>query len=193
MNTCAPRSITLDLSHLSPLGMPPKVKGAALPLDAMATQETQPTQSFDVPDEQDTPAGEALEPQDTPAPAESATPPETPPKRGRPRSALNKNGSSAKKVRAIMASAVAIKIANDLEIHPYVVQRILDSLEKTAVESLKEHGVFRMKLFMAKLRTRKARPAGEQRFCGRDVFLKAMPEKRTLKLLPTKILKQKCM
>ena len=87
-----------------------------------------------------------------------------------------------------------MQISNDLEIHPFVVQRILDSLDKAAVESLKESGTFRTNLFTAKLRTRKARPAGEQqRVYGKDIVVKGRPERRTLKLLPTKTLKQKCM
>ena len=87
-----------------------------------------------------------------------------------------------------------MQISNDLEIHPFIVQRILDSLDKTAVESLKESCTFRTNAFTAKLRTRKARPAGEQqRVYGKDIVVKGRPERRTLKLLPTKILKQKCM
>ncbi len=85
-----------------------------------------------------------------------------------------------------------MQIADDLEVHAYIVQRVLDSLEKTAVESLKEHGVFRMTFMTAKLRTRKARKAGEERVCGRDVTLKAKPERRTLKIIPTKYMRQKC-
>ena len=82
---------------------------------------------------------------------------ETPPKRGRSKT----NGSTAaKKLHAAMASVLAMQISNDLEIHPFIVQRILDSLEKTAVVSLKESGTFRTNMFTAKLCTRKARPAG---------------------------------
>ena len=92
-----------------------------------------------------------------------------------------------------MASLVAMEISDDLELHPFVIQRILDSLEKVAVKHLLERGVFHTNLFAARLCTRKARPAGEQRIYGKDIAVKGKPERRTLKLLPTKILKQKCM
>ena len=62
-----------------------------------------------------------------------------------------------------MASLVAMEISNDLEIHPNVVQRVLDSLDKTPVKGLVEHGVFRMSLFTANLGTRRARAIGEKR------------------------------
>ena len=92
-----------------------------------------------------------------------------------------------------MASLVAIEIADDLEVHAFIVQRVLDSLEKVAVKHLVERGVFHTHLFTAKLRVRKARQAGEQqRVYGKDIAVKAKPEKRTLKLQPTMILKQKC-
>ena len=87
-----------------------------------------------------------------------------------------------------------MQISTDLEIHQFIVQMILDSFEKSAVESLKESGTFRANLSTAKLRTRKARPAGEQqRVYGKDIVVKGKPERCSLKLLPTKILKQKCM
>ena len=56
-----------------------------------------------------------------------------------------------------------------------------------------DRGVFHTNLFTAKLRVRKARQAGEQqRVYGKDIVVKDKPKKRTLKLQPTKILKQKC-
>ena len=160
--------------------MPPKVKS----LEVMATQpteeDTQATQS--IPDEQVTQAPSQ------PEEAAAATP-QTPPKR-----VNSKNGkASSKKVRPTMASLVAMEISNDVEVHPYVVQRILDSLEKTAVTSLNEHGVFRMTFMTARLRTQQAQKETDKRVGGRDVTVKAKPEIRTLKLTPTKYLKQKCM
>ena len=74
-----------------------------------------------------------------------------------------------------------------------VKKAIETSLEKVAVKHLLERGVFHTNLFTARLCTRKARPAGAQRIYGKDIVVKGKPEKRTLKLLPTKILKQKCM
>ena len=92
-----------------------------------------------------------------------------------------------------MASLVAMEISNDVEIHPYVVQRVLDSLETTAVLALKVRGVFRMAFMTARLRTRQAQKETGKRVGGRDVTVKAKPERRALKLTPTKYLKQKCM
>ena len=108
--------------------MPPKVKS----LEAMAAQpmeeETQATQC--VPDEQIT--QHLSQPEDQHA--GSGAPLETPPKH-----AESKNGKSgSKKLRATMASLAAMEIANDLEINPYVVQRILDGLEAAALASLRE-------------------------------------------------------
>ena len=159
--------------------MPPKVKS----LEVMATQPTEDTQATQsIPDEQVTQAPSQ------PEEAASAIP-QTPPKR-----VDSKNGkASSKKVRPTMASLVAMEISNDVEIHPYVVQRILDSLEKTAVLALKDRGVFRMTFMTARLRTRQAQQEAGKSIGGRDVTVKAKPERRTLKLTPTKYLKQKCM
>ena len=152
----------------------------------MATQpteeDTQATQS--IPDEQVTQNAAPSQPEE----AASAIP-QTPPKRV----GSKKGKASSKKVRPTMASLVAMEISNDVEIHPYVVQRILDSLEKTAVTSLNERGVFRMTFMTARLRTRQAQKETDKRVGGRDVTVKAKPERRTLKLTPTKYLKQKCM
>ena len=93
-----------------------------------------------------------------------------------------------------MANLIAVEISNDLELHAFVVQGVLDSFEKLAVKYLAERGIFHTTLFTAKLCTRKARQAGEQqRVYGKDIIVNGKSERRTLKLLPTKILKQKCM
>ena len=86
-----------------------------------------------------------------------------------------------------------MEISNDVEIHPYVVQRVLDSLETTAVLALKVRGVFRMAFMTARLRTRQAQKETGKRVGGRDITVKAKPERRTSKLFPTKYLRQKCM
>ena len=83
------------------------------------------------------------------------------------------------------------RISNDLEIHPFLIQRVLDCLEKTAVESLKERGVSRMGIFSARLRIRHARSEGGKRVCGRDVKLRAKPERKTLRMTATKNFRQK--
>ena len=160
--------------------MPPKIKK----LEVMATQpteeDTQATQS--IPDEQVTQA-----PSQPEEPA--AATPQTPPKRV----GSKKGKASSKKVRPTMASLVAMEISNDVEIHPYAVQRILDSLEKTAVLALKDRGVFRMAFMTARLRTRQAQKEAGKRVGGRDVTVKAKPAIRTLKLSPTKYLRHKCL
>ena len=183
------RSITEAL-RLIRITMPPKVKCSAL--EAMATQpaeETQPTQS--VPDEQMTPAEQVTPATVQPEEQEdAAATPHTPPKRVD--SDNRKAGSSSKKVRPTMASVLAMEISNDVEIHPYIVQRVLDSLEKHAVLALKERGVFRMNIMTARLRTRQAQKAEGKRVCGRDVTLKAKPERRKLAIVATKSFKQKC-
>ena len=125
-------------------------------------------------------------PPSQPEEAAAATP-QTPPKR-----VASKNGKS-KTIRPTMASLVAMEISNDVEVHPYVVQRILDSLEKTAVTSLNERGVFRMTFMTARLRTRQAQKEAGKRVGGRDVTVKAKPERRTLKLFPTKYLRLQCL
>ena len=164
--------------------MPPKVKS----LEVMATQrteeDTQATQS--IPDEQVTQNAAPSQPEEA-----AAATPQTPPTRVD--SDTGKAGPSSKKVRPTMASLVAMEISNDVEIHPYIVQRILDSLEKTAVLALKDRGVFRMTFMTARLRTRQAQKEAGKRVCGRDVTVKAKPERRTLKLTPTKYLRQKYM
>ena len=92
-----------------------------------------------------------------------------------------------------MASLVALEIADDLELHPFVIQRILGSLEKVAVKHLADRGVLHTNGLTAKIRTRKARQVGEQqRVYGKDIAVKGKPEKRTVKVQPTKILKHKC-
>ena len=164
--------------------MPPKVKS----LEVMATQQTEEdTQATPaIPDEQVTQNAAPSQP----AEAATATP-QTPPKRVD--SENGKAGSSSKKVRPTMASLVAMEISNDVEVHPYVVQRILDSLEKTAVTSLNERGVFRMCFMTARLRTRQAQKETGNRVCGRDVTVKAKPERRILNITPTKYLRHQCL
>lgn len=181
----------LALRFLLPnLTMPPKVKS----VEAMATQLSVPVEEPVEETQQVTQPGQDdhLTPNEVLSQPENPTAAllETPPKRGRSIA----NGSSAKRGRPTMVSLVAMKISDDLELHPFVIQRVLDSLEKMAVKSLVERGVFHTNIFTAKLRTRKARQAGEQqRVYGKDIVVKGKPERRTLKLQPTKMLKQKCM
>ena len=117
---------------------------------------------------------------------------ETLPKRGM--SKANFSIAAKTKLRAAIANVLAMQISTDLAIHQFIVQMLLDRFEKFAVGSLKESGTFRTNLSTAKLRTRKARPAGEQqRVYGKDIVVKGKSERCSLKLFPTKILKPKCM
>ena len=168
--------------------MPPKVKCSAP--ETMATQpadETQTTELGCIPDEQPTPNVVLSHPKEQDA--------DSIPLDNQPKSAESKNGksrSASKRHKVAMASLVAMEISNDVEIHPYVVQRILDSLEKTAVTCLRDSGVFRMNFMTARLRTLKAQKESGKRVAGRAVNLKAKPERRSLKIAPTRIFKRKC-
>ena len=64
-----------------------------------------------------------------------------------------------------------------------LLQQVLDALEKVAMESLKASGEFRLSFLTAQLCKRGARAAGEKRVCGREIKLKAKPERRVLKLM----------
>ena len=73
-----------------------------------------------------------------------------------------------------------------------VVQKFLDALDTVAVECLKTNGLFRMNFITFRIRTQKARGASTKRVCGKDIQLKAKPERRTLKATPAKCLKALC-
>ena len=151
--------------------MPPKVK-TTHPPDAMTTQP-------------DTPPDEI--PPETQCMAELA------PKKKRGRAKAKAKASSqakTKKGRPSKASAVTNAIANNILVHPDVVDKVLGSLEAVAVESLNKNGVFRLKFITAKILTREAREATSKNVCGKDVTLKARPKRRALKFMPTKTFKQ---
>ena len=97
------RSITVALRLL--VGMPPKVKS----LEAMAAAEVEETQATQ-PADQLTP--NLTQPEDPSGAGPSLEAPKP----------MAKNGKS-KKLRA-SASILATDISNDLEIHPFIVQRI---------------------------------------------------------------------
>ena len=181
------------LRFLLPIpAMPPKLKSMeATQLAALVEEPVEETQQATQPvqDEQFTPNDIISQPENsTGEPALL----ETLPKRGR--SKANCSTAAKTKLRAATANVLAMQISTDLAIHQFIVQMLLDSFEKFAVESSKESGTFRTNLSTAKLRTRKARPAGEQqRVYGKDIADKGDPERCSLKLLPTKILKPKCM
>ena len=60
------------------------------------------------------------------------------------------------------------------------------------MQTVRTNGVFRLSFITVKLRAREAREAGVKRLGGKDVSLTAKPEKRILKILPGKSLKELC-
>ena len=138
--------------------MPPKVKSVeattqpAVPMEEPVEETQQATQL--VQEDQLTPNDVLSQTENNPSAEPTLL--ETPPRRGRPKA----NRSSAKKVRPTMASLVALEIADDLEVHAFVVQRVLESLEKVAVKHLDERGVFHTNLFTAKIRTPQGSSSG---------------------------------
>ena len=151
--------------------MPPKVKSTHPP-DAMTTQP-------------DTPPDEI--PPETQCMAELA------PKKKRGRAKAKAKASSqakTKKGRPSKASAVTNAIANNILVHPDVVDKVLGALQAVAVESLNKNGVFRLNFITAKILTREARDETSQNVCGKDVTLKARHKGRALTFMPTKTFKQ---
>ena len=150
--------------------MPPKVRTAVPPV-AMATQPDSP------PDE--------------PPETQRAAKPAKPPKKMRGK-ADGKGKVPAGKGRPSKVALVKHAIAEKVLMHPDVVQQFLDALDTVAVECLKTNGLFRMNFITIRIRTQKARGARTKRICGKDIQLKAKPERRTLKTTPTKCLKALC-
>ena len=150
--------------------MPPKVRTAVPPV-AMATQPDSP------PDE--------------PPETQRAAKPAEPPKKMRGK-AHGKGKAPAGKGRPSKVALVKHAIAKRILMHPDVVQKVLDALDTVAAKCLKTQGFFRLNFITVRLRTQKARGASEKRICGKDVQLKAKPERRTLKATPAKCLKALC-
>ena len=150
--------------------MPPKVRTAVPPV-AMATQPDSP------PDE--------------PPETQRAAKPAEPPKKMRGK-AHGKGKAPAGKGRPSKVALVKHAIAKKILMHPDVVQKFLDALDTVAVDCLKTNALFRLKFITVRLRTQKACGASEKRVCGKDIQLKAKPERRTLKATPAKFLKALC-
>ena len=150
--------------------MPPKVRTAVPPV-AMATQPDSP------PDE--------------PPETQRAAKPAEPPKKMRGK-AHGKGEVPAGKGRPSKVALVKHAIAKKILMHPDVVQKFLDALDTVAVDCLKTNALFRLKFITVRLRTQKACGASAKRVCGKDIQLKAKPERRTLKVTPAKCLKALC-
>ena len=150
--------------------MPPKVR-TAVPPAAMAAPPDSP-------------------PEEPPATHWAAAPAAQPKKRrGK---AKGKAMASARRGRPSNVALVKHAIAKKILMHPDMVQKVLDALDTVAVECLKTNALFRLNFITVRLRTQKACGASEKRVCGKDIQLKAKPERNTLKVTPGKCLKELC-
>ena len=149
--------------------MPPKVKSALAP-EPMATQ-----------------------PEDT----QSVTETEKPPKKKKKKKSAQAKGKTKNKSREGRPSKVTLvkhAIAKKMLVHPQKVQQFIEALDTVAVEFLKTNKVFRLNFLTVRLHTIPAREAGQKRVFGKDITLKALPERRTLRFTPSNSLKkQLCM
>ena len=147
--------------------MPPKVKSALAP-------EPMPTQ-----------------PEDTQSVTESEK--ERPTKKKK--KSVKANAKASKKSRKRRPSKVALvknAIAQKMLVHPQQVQQFLEALDSVALEFLKTKNMFRLNFLTVRLRTIPAREASQVRRFGKDIFVKALPERRTLRLTASNSLKQLC-
>ena len=81
-------------------------------------------------------------------------------------------------------------IAKKMLVHPEKVQQFIEALDTVALDFLKTKQVFRLNFLTVKLHTIPAREAGPKRVFGKDVVLKALPERRTLRFTPSNSLKK---
>ena len=81
-------------------------------------------------------------------------------------------------------------IAQKMLVHPQKVQQFIEASDTVAVEFLKTNRMFRLNFLTVKLHAIPAREAGQKRVFGRDITLKALPERRTLRLTPSNSLKK---
>ena len=147
--------------------MPPKVKSALAP-EPMATQP------------------------DSPEPGtQSVTETEKPPKKKKKSAkAKGKTKNKSREGRPSKVTLVKKAIAQKMLVHPEKVQQFIEALDTVAVEFLKTNKVFRLNFLTVKLHTIPARDAGPKRVFGKDITLKALPERRTLRFTPTNALKE---
>ena len=151
--------------------MPPKVRSAALPPHAMATQPDSP----EMPDE-----------------AQGLTnPKDSQKKKKRPKGNV-KASKKPRKGRQSQVSLVKHAIAQKILMHPDEVQKVLTALDEVVMEFLQTKGVLRLHFVTVKLRTIPAREATQKRVFGKNVVLAARPARSSLKLTAAKCLKQLC-
>ena len=152
--------------------MPPKVKSALAPEPMAATQ---PDYSPEMPDTQ----------------TESEK--EKPPKKKKKKKSAKAKGKTKNKSREGRPSKVTLvknAIAQKMLVHPEKVQQFIEALDTVAVKFLKTNKVFRLNFLTVRLHTIPAREADPKRVFGKDITLKALPERRTLRFTPSNSLKK---
>ena len=147
--------------------MPPKVKSALAPEPMASTQPDSP----EMPDTQ----------------TESEKPQK---KKKKSAKAKGKTKNKQREGRPSKVTLVKNAIAKKMLVHPQKVQQFLDALDKVAEEFLKTTKVFRLNFLTVRLHEIPAREAGQKRVFGRDITLKALPERRTLRITPSNALKK---
>ena len=145
--------------------MPPKIKSTLAP-EPMATQ-----------------------PEDTQSVTESEK--EKPPKKKKKSAqAKGKTKNKSREGRPSRVTLVKKAIAQRMLVHPEKVQQFIEALDTVAVEFLKTKKVFRLNFLTVRVHTIAAREAGPKRVFGKDITLKALPERRTLRFTPSNSLKK---
>ena len=147
--------------------MPPKVKSALAPEPMASTQPDSP----EMPDTQ----------------TESEKPQK---KKKKSVKAKGKTKNKSREGRPSKVTLVKNAIAKRMLVHPEKVQQFIEALDTVAVEFLKTNKVFRLNFLTVRVHTIPAREAGPKRVFGKDVVLKALPERRTLRFTPSNSLKK---
>ena len=153
--------------------MPPKVKTALTP-EPMPTQPDYPPEMPD---------------------AQRVTESENMPRKNKKNSAATKRNTKKKAREGRPSNVILVKnaIAKKMLVHPQHVQKFIEALDTVALEFLNTNKMFRLGFLTVRLHTTPPREAGQKRVCGKDVTLKALPERRTLKLTAsTSLKKQLC-
>ena len=147
--------------------MPPKIKSILAPEPMAATQPDSP----EMPDTQ----------------TESEKPKK---KKKKSAKAKGKTKNKTREGRPSKVTLVKNAIAKRMLVHPEKVQQFIEALDSVALDFLKTKKVFRLNFLTVKLHTIPARGAGPKRVFGKDVVLKALPERRTLRFTPSNSLKK---
>ena len=151
--------------------MPPKIKSTLVPEPIAATQPDSP----EMPETQ------------------SVTESEKPPKKKKKEKSAKAKGKTKNKSREGRPSKVTLvknAIAKRMLVHPEKVQQFIEALDTVALDFLKTKQVFRLNFLTVRVHTIPAREAGPKRVFGKDVVLKALPERRTFRFTPSNALKK---